>query len=103
LSETEPAIVGLREAVAGNVRANTCDVGGAFQSAGGPLSFTALDGPDGGFTMRSTLLALLFAGGFAALAAASASACAYHMTMAQGDQAQPAQTAQAQPAPAQYE
>jgi hypothetical protein len=53
--------------------------------------------------MRSTLLAILFAGGFAALTAASASACAYHMTMAQGDQAQPAQTAQAQPAPAQYE
>lgn len=53
--------------------------------------------------MRSTLLAFLFAGGLAALAATSASACAYHMTMAQGDQAQPAQTAQAQPAPAQYE
>jgi hypothetical protein len=62
-----------------------------------------LDSPDGGFTMRSTLLALLFAGGFAALTAASASACSYHMTMAQDDQAQPAQTAQAQPAPAQNE
>jgi hypothetical protein len=49
------------------------------------------------------LLAFLFAGGFAALTAASASACAYHMTMADGDQAQPAQTAQALPAPAQYE
>ena len=44
--------------------------------------------------MRLTFLALLFAGGFAAFTAASASACAYHMTMAQGDQAQPAQTAQ---------
>jgi hypothetical protein len=53
--------------------------------------------------MRLTVLALLFAGGFAAFTAASASACAYHMTMAQGDQAQPAQTAQTQPAPAQYE
>jgi hypothetical protein len=71
--------------------------------AGGALTLSALDGPDGGFTMRSTFLALLFAGGFAAFTAASASACAYHMTMAQGDQAQPAQTAQAQPAPAQYE
>ena len=50
--------------------------------------------------MRSMLLALLVAGGFAALATASASACAYHKTMAQDDQAQPAQTAQAQ-APAQ--
>jgi hypothetical protein len=49
--------------------------------------------------MRSTLLALLFA----TLTAASASACAYHLTMAQGDQAQPAQTAQTQQAPAQYE
>jgi hypothetical protein len=49
------------------------------------------------------VLALLFAGGFAALAAASASACAYHMTTAQDDQAQPAESAQAQPAPAQYE
>jgi len=49
------------------------------------------------------LLALLVAGGVAALAAASASACPYHLTTAQGDQAQPAQTAQAQPAPAQYE
>jgi hypothetical protein len=49
--------------------------------------------------MRSTLLALLFA----ALAAAPSSACAYHMTMAQSDQAQPAQTAQTQSAPAQYE
>jgi len=53
--------------------------------------------------MRSTLLALLFAGGLAALAAASASACAYHLTTAQDDQAQPAQTAQTQQAPAQYE
>ena len=51
--------------------------------------------------MRSTLLAFLFAGGLAALTAASASACSYHMTMAQGDQAQPAQTAQTQQAPAQ--
>ena len=49
--------------------------------------------------MRSTLLALLFA----ALSAASASACSYHLTMAQGDQVQPAQTAQTQRAPAQYE
>jgi hypothetical protein len=103
LSETEPAISGLRETGAGNDCADKCDVGGAFQSAGGPLTSLALDGPDGGFTMRSTLLALLFAGGFAALTAASASACAFHMTMAQDDQAQPAQTAQAQPAPAQYE
>jgi len=53
--------------------------------------------------MRSTLLALLFAAGVAALTAASASACAYHMTMAQGDQAQSAQTAQAQTTPAQNE
>ena len=53
--------------------------------------------------MRSTLLALLFAGGIAALAAASASACAYHMTMAQGDQAQPEQTAQSQSVPTQSE
>jgi len=49
------------------------------------------------------VLTLLFAGGFAALTAASASACAQHMTMAQGDQAQTAETAQAQPAPAQNE
>jgi hypothetical protein len=103
LSEPEPAISGLREAVAGNGCADKCDVGGAFQSTDGPLTLLALDGPDGGFTMRSTLLALLFAGGFAALTAASASACAYHMTMAQGDQSQPPQTAQTQPAPAQYE
>lgn len=47
--------------------------------------------------MRSTLLAFLFAGGIAALAAASAAACPYHMTMAQGDQAQSSQTAQSQP------
>ena len=53
--------------------------------------------------MRSTLLAFLLAGGLAALTAASASACAYHMTMAQGDQAQPAQTAQTQSQQAQYE
>jgi hypothetical protein len=103
LSETEPAISGLREADRGNGWADKCDVGGAFQPAGGPLTSSALDGQDGGFTMRTTLLALLFAGGLAALSAAAASACAYHMTMAQGDQAQPAQTAQAQPAPAQYE
>jgi hypothetical protein len=103
LSETESAILGLREAVAEIVRAGKCDAGVAFQSAGDPLTLPALDSPDGGFTMRSTLLALLLAGGFAALTAASASACAYHMTMAQGDQAQPAQTAQGQPAPAQYE
>jgi hypothetical protein len=103
LPETEPAISGLREPVVGNRCADKCDDGGAFQSAGGPLTSLTLDGQDGGFTMRSTLLAILFAGGFAALTAASASACAYHMTMAQGDQAQPAQTAQAQPAPAQYE
>jgi hypothetical protein len=103
LSETGPAILGLREAVAGNVRAGKCDVDGAFQLAGGPLTSSALDGPDGGSNMRSTLLALLFAGGLAALAAASASACAYHLTTAQDDQAQPAQTAQAQPAPAQNE
>ena len=53
--------------------------------------------------MRSMFLAFFFAGGLAALAAASASACPYHLTTAQGDQAQSAQTAQAQPAPAQYE
>jgi len=53
--------------------------------------------------MRTMLLAFLFAGGLAALTAASASACPYHMTTAQDDQAQPAQTAQAQPAPAQNE
>jgi len=94
---------GLREAVAGNFHAGDCEVEGAFQPVGGPLSLSALGGPDGGFTMRSRLLAFLFAGGVAALTAASASACAYHMTMAEGDQAQPAQTAQAQPAPAQYE
>jgi hypothetical protein len=103
LSETEPAISGLREAFLENVRADKSDGGGAFQLAGGRLTSSALDGPDGGFTMRSTLLALLFAGGIAALTAASASACPYHMTMAQGDQEQPAQTAQAQPAPAQNE
>ena len=94
---------GLREAVAGNFHAGNCEVGGAFQSPGGPLTSSALGGPDGGSTMRSMLLAFLFAGGFAALTAASASACAYHMTTAEGDQAQPAQTAQALPAPAQYE
>jgi hypothetical protein len=99
LSETEPAIVGLGEAVAGNFRAGKREVGGAFQSAGGPLSSSALDGPDGGSNMRTMLLAFLFA----TLTAASASACAYHMTMAQGDQAQPAQSAQTQQAPAQYE
>jgi hypothetical protein len=99
LSEAEPANAGLREAVAGNFYAGNCEVGGAFQSAGGPLTWFALGGRDGGFAMRSMLLAFLFA----ALTAASASACAYHMTMAVGDQAQPAQTAQAQPAPAQYE
>jgi hypothetical protein len=99
LSETEPANAGLREAVAGNFHAGNCEVGGAFQSPGDPLTSSALGGPDGGFTMRSMLLAFLFA----ALTAASASACAYHMTMAAGDQAQPAQTAQAQPAPVQYE
>jgi hypothetical protein len=99
LSETELANASLREAVAGNVCAENCDAGGAFQSVGGPLTSSALDGPDGGFTMRSTLLALLFA----ALSAASASACSYHLTMAQGDQVQPAQTAQTQQAPAQYE
>ncbi len=49
--------------------------------------------------MRTMLLAFLFA----ALTAASASACTYHLTTAQDDQAQPAQTAQAQPAPAQNE
>jgi hypothetical protein len=49
--------------------------------------------------MRTTLLALLLA----VFAASAANACAYHMTMAQGDdQAQPPQTAQTQ-APAQYE
>jgi hypothetical protein len=53
--------------------------------------------------MRSTLLALLFASGLAALTAVSASACSYHMTTAQDDQAQSTQTAQAQPAPAQNE
>jgi hypothetical protein len=47
--------------------------------------------------MRTTLLAFLFA----ALTAASASACSYHLTLAQGDQAQPDQTAQTQQAPAQ--
>jgi hypothetical protein len=94
---------GLREAVAGNFHAGDCEVEGAFQPVGGPLTSSALVGPDGGFTMRSGLLAFLFAGGLAALTVASASACAYHMTMAGGDQAQPAQTAQAQPAPAQYE
>jgi hypothetical protein len=97
LSETEPAISGLREAGAEFIRAGNCDLGAAFHSAGGPLTSPALDGPDGGFTMRTTLLAFLFA----ALTAASASACSYHLTMAQGDQAQPAQTAQTQQAPAQ--
>ena len=54
--------------------------------------------------MRSMLLALLVAGGFVAIVAPSASACAYHMTMAQDDQAQPAQTAaQSQPPAQQYE
>ena len=77
--------------------------GGAFQLAGGPLVWVALRGPDGGSFMRTMLLAFLFAGGLAALTAASASACPYHMTTAQDDQAQPAQTAQAQPAPAQNE
>jgi hypothetical protein len=47
--------------------------------------------------MRTTLLAFLFA----VVAAGAASACSYHMTMAQGDQAQPTQTTQAQQAPAQ--
>jgi hypothetical protein len=103
LSETEPAFPALREAVATNRCADKCDVGGAFQAAGGPLNSLTLDGPDGGFTMRSTLLALLFAGGIAALAAASASACAYHMTTTQDDQAQPAQTAQSQSVPIQSE
>jgi hypothetical protein len=103
LSETEPAISGLREADRGNGSADKCDVGGAFQSAGGPLTSLALDGQDGGFTKQSTLLALLFASGLAALSAAAASACACRMTKAQGDQAQPAQTAQAQPVPVQCE
>jgi hypothetical protein len=47
--------------------------------------------------MRTKLIAVLLAGGLAVIAAASAAACPYHMTMAQGDQSQPAQTAQAQP------
>ena len=50
--------------------------------------------------MRSTILALLFAGARGALTAASAAACAYHMTTAQGDQAQ---TAQGESAPTQNE
>lgn len=48
--------------------------------------------------MRTTLLAFLLA----MFAASAANACSYHMTMAQSDQSQPAQTAQAQ-APAQNE
>jgi hypothetical protein len=103
LSETEPANASLREAVGEIADAGNCELGGAFQSACARLTSSALDGQDGGFTMRSTLLALLFAGGFATLTAASALACAYHMTMAQGDQTQSAQTAQTQPPQAQYE
>jgi len=46
--------------------------------------------------MRTTLVAFLLA----VFAASAASACSYHMTMAQDDQGQPTQTAQTQ-APAQ--
>ncbi len=48
--------------------------------------------------MRTMIVALVFA----VFGATAAGACSYHMTMAQGDAAQPAQTAQAQ-APAQNE
>jgi hypothetical protein len=47
--------------------------------------------------MRTKLLAFVLGASLAALAAVSASACAFHMTSADNDQAQPAQTAQAQP------
>ena len=47
--------------------------------------------------MRSTLLAFLFAGGIAALAAASAAACPYHMTMARGRSGAVESAAQSQP------
>jgi hypothetical protein len=98
LSETEPAISGLRETVAGNGCVEKFDLGGASRPTGGPLTLAALGSPDGGSAMRPTLLALIFA----TLTSVMASACPYHMTTAQGDQTQPAQTAQAQPAPAQY-
>jgi cytochrome c-type biogenesis protein CcmH/NrfG len=99
LSETEPVISGLREAVAKTIRAGDDDESRAFQRRGGPLVWAALRGLDGGSSMRTTLVAFLFV----AFAASAASACSYHLTTAQDDQAQPAQTAQTQPAPAQNE